>query len=65
MGFLQPAIDFLTNPTGIGFPILIGAGLGIILYLMKITTKDWRKEDTKLAEQKQVLRGRNYPTKPF
>lgn len=67
MNFINEIIDFLADPNDIGFPILIGIGLGAILYLMNYTTK----ANTKAighAEKNKVddhYNNRNFPYKPF
>lgn len=58
-------IDFLTDPSGLGFPMLIAAGLGLILYLMHVTTKEWKKTDTKTENKKDKYKDTNIPYKPF
>ncbi|MDD5039933.1 MAG: hypothetical protein PHY34_02175 [Patescibacteria group bacterium] len=58
--------DFLLNPDGFGFPILIGCGLGAILYLMRSATKQQKKAEKHLAEKQESLpRGPGMPFKPF
>lgn len=61
--FFHKTIDFFTNPSGIGFAILIAAGLGVILYLMKSTEKGWRVEEKKLKNKSKG--DKNFPLKPF
>lgn len=65
MEFLKKVIDFLTDPSGLGFPLLIATGLGAILYLMKYSTKEWRKEEKKMKEQETKFKGPTFPFKPF
>lgn len=65
MDFIPEAIEYLTDPDGIGFPLLIGAGLGIILYLMNFTSKEEKKADLKIEERKERFKGPNLPYKPF
>ncbi len=59
------AISFLTNPDGLGFPILIGSGLGMVLYLMNQTDKDLKKADKKIKENQDNYGKIIYPHKPF
>ena len=59
------AIYFLTNPDGLGFPILIGSGLGMVLYLMNKTAKEQKKADQKIEEKKDNYSHTIYPHKPF
>ncbi|MFH1207582.1 MAG: hypothetical protein V1668_03165 [Patescibacteria group bacterium] len=63
--FIQTAIDWVTDPGGLGFPILIGVGLGAIVYMMNKQTKSWRKADTKVEKKKDALRNYETPFKPF
>lgn len=65
MGSINNVIAFLTNPQGIGFPILIGGGLAIILFLMNKTSKGWQKADSKIEKNKDAYRKNNLPLKPF
>lgn len=65
MGFLDKVIKFLTDSSGLGFVFLIAAGLGVILYLMKYTTKEWKKEDQRQKEQESKYKGPSFPYKPF
>lgn len=65
MNFLQPIIDFFTDPKGLGFPILIAAGLGVILWLMNYTSHGWRRENAKSSGKKEEMKDRNLPFKPF
>ncbi len=67
MDFINEIIDFLVDPNGIGFPILIGTGLGAILYLMNYATKANTKA-TEHAEKNKVddrYNNKNLPYKPF
>ena len=63
--FIHKAIDFLTDPSGVGLPILIGSGLAVILYLMKYTTKEWKKTENKQEDKKEKYKGISAPFKPF
>lgn len=63
--FYINAIQYLTDPNGLGFPILIATGLGTILYLMNYTDKSWKKADRNVADQKDSINKINYPQKPF
>ncbi|MFA5135667.1 MAG: hypothetical protein WC505_07845 [Patescibacteria group bacterium] len=65
MDFLPKTIEFLTDPNGIGFPLLIGAGLGVILYLMHFTTKEQKAADEEIEEKKDRFKGPNLPYEPF
>lgn len=67
MDFINEIIDFLVDPDGIGFPVLIGAGLGTILYLMNYTTKAGTRA-TEHVEKNKVddrYNNKNLPYKPF
>ena len=59
------AIYFLTNPDGLGFPILIGSGLGMVLYLMNYSGKEWKKADKKIEDNQDNYGKTIYPHKPF
>lgn len=63
--FFHKTIDFFTNPSSIGFAILIAAGLGIILYLMKYVSKQDAFEEKTKADNDSKTSGRNFPLKPF
>jgi len=63
MPWLQNAIDFLTDSSGLGFPILMAAGLLIILWLMHQATKPPRPPVIK--PPKPGDRYKNTPYKPF
>lgn len=65
MEIINNAIDFLTDPSGLGLPILIAFGLGAILYMMKYTTKEWRKIDKKQEASQEKYRDISKPFKPF
>ena len=65
MDFPADIIEFLTDSEGIGFPILIGAGLGIILLMMNFTSKEQRSSDTEIERKKDMYQGRHLPRKPF
>ena len=69
MGFTAEKItelfNLLTDPNGVGFPILIGAGLGIILYLMNYTGKEWQKSDARIKESKDTNTRIGFPHQPF
>ncbi|MFA5051692.1 MAG: hypothetical protein WC544_01355 [Patescibacteria group bacterium] len=63
--YIQTALDWLTNPDGLGFPILIGSGLGIIVYMMNKQTKSWKRTDLKVEQKKENVRRYETPYKPF
>ncbi len=63
--YIQTALDWITNPSGLGFPVLIGAGLGVIVFMMNKQTKSWKKADTKIEKKKDTLRNFETPYKPF
>jgi len=65
MDFLYDAVDYLTDPNGTGFPMLIAGGLGLILYLMHFTTKEQKKSDQSLESKKDKYRDTDIPFKPF
>lgn len=65
MSWLENTVDFFTKPDGLGFPILIGAGLGVILYLMNYTTKANFKAASKIEDNSEQRRDKNLPFKPF
>ena len=65
MDFLNEAVEYLTDPDGTGFPILISGGLGLILYLMRFTTKEQKKADETLEGKKERYHDTNIPFKPF
>ena len=65
MEVITETIIFLTDPDGIGFPILIGSGLGIILYLMHVTKKEEKQADKEIDEHKDQYQGPSLPYKPF
>lgn len=62
---LETALDWATNPEGMGLPIVIGAGLGMILYFMRTTEKGQRASDKKIEEHKDYQRKYTFPDKPF
>ncbi|MFA6098662.1 MAG: hypothetical protein WCV50_02715 [Patescibacteria group bacterium] len=64
MEWFKELINFLTDPSGIGFPMLIAAGLGVILYLMSITTKGWQASEKKISKEQSEAE-KKYPFKPF
>lgn len=65
--FLDDTTAFLTDPNGIGFPILIAVGLGIILYLIHFTTKEEKKAQISIDQSKDYdkYNNRKMPFKPF
>lgn len=63
--YVKTALDWITNPSGLGFPILIGAGLGVIVFMMNKQTKSWKKTDMKVEEKKESARRYETPYKPF
>jgi len=65
MNILEKAIKFLTDSSGPGFVFLMAGGLGAILYLMKYTTKEWKKEDERQKEEASKYKGPSFPYKPF
>ena len=67
MDFLDDIFNYVTDPSGMGFPILIDAGLGIILYLMHFTTKEEKKAQASIDQKKDYdkYNNRNIPYKPF
>lgn len=65
MEIMNNIIDFITDPSGLGLPIFIAVGLGVILYMMKYTTKEWRKIDKKQEVSKEKYRDISKPFKPF
>jgi len=65
MDFISVAVDFLTDPNSIGFPLLMIAGLGVILYLMNYTTKQTRRSDIELEKRKDEDDDMHIPHEPF
>lgn len=67
MDVIEGIFDYITEPGGMGFPILIGVGLGIILYLMHFTTKEEKKAQDSIDKKKDYdkYNNRNIPYKPF
>jgi len=65
MDFFHEIFDYLTDPGGLGFPMLICGGLFIILWLMKKTSKGWKKVDTKIEKKKEDRDNFNIPYKPL
>lgn len=63
--YVKTALDWITNPGGLGFPVLIGVGLGVIVYMMNKQTKSWKKEDMKVEQKKENIRRYETPYKPF
>lgn len=63
--FFESTIDFLTDPNGLGFPMLIATGLGAILYMMNYSDKQWKKADRNVEDKKDSINRINYPQKPF
>ncbi|MBI5037155.1 MAG: hypothetical protein HZC01_00380 [Candidatus Kerfeldbacteria bacterium] len=57
--------DWATDPEGMGLPIVIGVGLGMILYFMHATEKGQHASDTKIEEHKEYQRKYTFPDKPF
>ncbi|MBU0598106.1 hypothetical protein KKF61_03870 [Patescibacteria group bacterium] len=62
---LSEIINFFTDPDGVGFPILLAASLGIILFLMNYSSKGWTVSSKKNVSKQNDLKKRNYPFKPF
>lgn len=62
---LEELLDWATNPDGIGLPILIGIALGILLYFMRTSEKDWHESEKKIEEHQERRRNIGYPDKPF
>lgn len=62
---LDDLITAATDPQGVGLPIVIGLGLGMILYLMRSSTKEWKASDEKVEEGKEKQKKVGYPFKPF
>ncbi|MFZ6035871.1 MAG: hypothetical protein ACOYUK_01910 [Patescibacteria group bacterium] len=58
-------LDWATDPEGMGLPIVIGVGLGMILYFMKSSEKGWQKADRQIAEHKDRRGNIGFPDKPF
>ena len=58
-------IDFFTDSSSIGFAILIAAGLGIILYMMKYVSKQDAFEEKTKTDNDSKKGGKNFPLKPF
>jgi hypothetical protein len=65
MDWLKDIFDYLTDPSGLGFPLLISVGLFIIIWLMNKTSKGWKKVDTKIEQKKDNWRDTNLPYKPL
>lgn len=65
MDFIPDIVDFLTDPSGTGFPLLIAGGLGLIMYLMNFTTKEQKKADEAIEGKKDKYRDTDIPFKPF
>lgn len=65
MDFLYDAVEYLTEPNGTGFPMLIAGGLGLILYLMSFTTKEQKKADDAIERKKDRYGETGIPFKPF
>lgn len=63
--FFESTISYFTDPNGLGFPILIATGLGVILYMMNASNKSWEKADRNVEEKKDSINKINYPQKPF
>lgn len=62
---IRSFLDSLTDPHGVGLPILIGAGLAVILFLMNSATKSWGKADAHLKQTTGDKAKSNLPYKPF
>jgi hypothetical protein len=65
MDFIKNIFDYLTDPHGLGFPLLISAGLFIIIWLMNRTSKGWKKLDTKFEQKKEGRDTFGTPFKPL
>ncbi len=62
---IRDVLDWATDPEGLGLPVVIGAGLGIILYFMRTSEKGWQKTERKIEEHKGRRRDIGFPDKPF
>lgn len=62
---LRTFLDWATDPEGLGLPVVIGAGLGIILYFMRSSEKDWHQSQQKIEEHQEKQHKIGYPDKPF
>ncbi len=62
---LQQFLDWATDPEGFGLPVVIGLGLGVILYFMRSSEKGWHKAEEKIEEHKGRRDSIGFPDKPF
>jgi len=63
--FFTTTVQFLTDPRGIGFPLLLIASLGVVLYLMNYTTKQDKKSMESIEKKKEGKEDMHIPHKPF
>ncbi|MFC1687398.1 hypothetical protein ACFL0L_02370 [Patescibacteria group bacterium] len=65
MEFFRNIIDFFIDPQSIGFVILIGFGLWIIIFLMNKGTEVWKRDETQQRTADKKTQDSNLPFKPF
>jgi hypothetical protein len=65
MTYFQDAFSYLTDPGGLGFPILISSGLFIVIWLMNKSTKGWKKTDTIIEKKREDRNTYGTPFKPL
>lgn len=65
MDTVRNIYDYLTDPSGLGFPLLISVGLFIIIWMMNKTTKGWKKTDTVIEKKKDDRNNFGTPFKPL
>jgi hypothetical protein len=65
MDTISQIYGYLTDPRGLGFPLLISAGLFLIIWLMNKTSKGWKKTDITIEKKKEDRNNFGTPFKPL
>jgi len=56
---------FFIDPSSIGFPILIGIGMWLIVFLMNKETKVWKQGERRIKQIHEKTSDPDLPFKPF
>lgn len=65
MEFFRNIIDFFIDAQSIGFVILIGFGLWMIIFLMNKGTEVWKRGEAQQRTVEKKNQDSNLPFKPF